>query len=209
MVANISQAISLLHVYLDQHFQNDFNILIFHADKIKYHESKKETGKQEYQLYMLRNLLAGNRHITQKGINKLFGALAKGTEHFQYQLVKAYLDYYKKPDQFKKIEDDIAKIAKELQEAPYNYHSADLINCLRVGILAQLHFELDQLYFSDQWVGLTSKFEPKFIIDAPECICEKYVLDLWEKWEFLYYKYCDEPNFSIYVLNLIHTLPYQ
>ena len=209
MITNISQAISLLQNYLDLHFGNHFNTLLLYADKFKKHESRNETGKRNYQLGQFRNLLASDFHVTQNEIDELTVALKIGIEDFHNNLIKVLLENYENPSLFKKIEEEISEISKDLQKAPYNYHSADLVNVLRAGIMFLLHKELDEKSVSNDWAGLSNQFDPIYIKDAPSSIHDQYLEDILVMREYLYEKYKDEPGFPIFVLNLIYTFPFK
>ena len=209
MVSNISQAINLLHVYLETHFGHHFSALLLLADSLKYHQSKNETYVWTHQLDQMHKRLVRDFHVSQQEVYTITAALIIGIDQFHEQLVKVMLKQYKKPNLFKQVEDDIAKISKELQGAPYHHHLADFENCLRIGILFQLHFDLDQREFADQWAELANTFDPQYLNGEYDSIYDEYIKVILNKWKYLYFKYCDDPDFSIYVLNLIHTLPYQ
>ena len=209
MVSNLSQVLNLLNEYLELHFGKHFSMLLKHAENVKCHESNNKADKHKYQFGELSILLARDFGATQTEINELSEALAKGIDHFHNQFVKKLLDTYEKPNLFKEIEDDIVIVSKELQKTPYNYHSADFINCLRIGILFNIHHDLYQFELGDHWSALSEQFDPQYLKDGPESIYGEYCEIIVKKWASIYVKYKDDPSLSIYVLHLIRTLPYQ
>ena len=209
MVANLNQAISYLHDFLARHFGEHFNKLLWHADKVKEHESKNESAKYRYQLDRLCKSLARNFNFSEQDINAVTDALAQGIDQFNNQLLKVLVAYHENSELFPKIEDEFAKLSKEFQKEPFNYPPVNLPNILKAQFMATLHWEYDESRWSDEWAKLASSFIPPEFDAIPDEIFDPNTYKLINALKSLYVKYEVEPEFPIYVLKLILTFPYQ
>ena len=206
MITNINQALVTLRNFLKFQFGKPITILLDHAENVKYHESNFDEGKRKFVLGRLTTVLINEFDLLQSDIDKLTKALTNSLEHFQYQIVKMLYESRAIPDQFKDIDDEIVRISKELQEEPYNYHSVDFENRLKIGIVFNLLHDLGQPEFADLWGELAERNDPPHLKDGDESVYDEYVEVFLDEWKTLYDKFANEPDLPLYILNIIYTL---
>ena len=209
MLTNFNQAMRNLKIYVDLHLGNHFNSLLQYVENIKQHETNDEISNMKDKLGKLPSFLASDFHVTKIEIDQLIVALKNGVDQFHNQLIKVLLENYQSSNFFKIIEEEISEISNDLQHSPYNYHSANFENVLKAGIMILLHKELNEERYSDDWAKLAAQFDPSYIKDSTGSIHDQYLEDIIVMRDYLFEKYKDEPNFPIFILNLVHTFPYE
>ena len=209
MIKNISDAIRLLDVYFSFLLGSQFSFLMYHAEQYKLAESLNDSNLCKYHIDEFTDILTCEFSANETTKEFLTKELAKGLDHFQYRFVKKLLDKNEITNKSKVIEDEIASISQALQRDPHNYHSGDFANGLKVGILFNLQYDLEQIKHADKWSSLVEKFDPQYLRDGPESVYDVYSDIMIEQYTSLYFGYRDEPWFPLYVLNIIYRLPYQ